>query len=92
MPLPQIIPNPEVAGSYTITFQPVGVDDQLSETSEQQEVAVPHDIHATPEEILIPQEKESTVDVLADKTGTLLQKASQESIRLVVSLFGSVTE
>lgn len=43
----------------------------------------------TPGQILVPQEQKPTVDVLADKTAGLLQRASQKSIRWVVSLFAS---
>ncbi|MNI75603.1 hypothetical protein D3C73_1317720 [compost metagenome] len=43
----------------------------------------------TPEQILIPQDQEPTIDVLADKTAGLLQQASQKGIRWVVSLFDS---
>jgi hypothetical protein len=46
----------------------------------------------TPEQILIPEEQNRGVDVLADKTAGLLQQASQKSIRWVVSLFDSVEE
>lgn len=45
-----------------------------------------------PEQILIPQERNRPVDVLADKTAGLLQQASQKSIRWVVSLFDSSGE
>lgn len=46
----------------------------------------------SPEQILIPVEQKPTVDVLADKTAGLLQRASQKSIRWVVSLFASTDE
>lgn len=43
----------------------------------------------TPEQILIPEEQQPGIDVLADKTAGLLQRASQKSIRWIVSLFDS---
>lgn len=43
----------------------------------------------TPEQILIPEEQQPGIDVLADKTAGLLQQASQKSIRWIVSLFDS---
>ncbi|GAB6990693.1 hypothetical protein [Paenibacillus pini] len=46
----------------------------------------------TPEQILLPNAKKPTVDVLADKTSGLLQELSQKSIRMVVSLFSSLTD
>jgi len=92
LPLPQINPNPGVAGSYTITFQPIPADTARSGTSEIEQVEVPDYAGSSPQEILIPGKSESSVDVLADKTANLLQKASQKSIRFVVSLFSSVTE
>ncbi len=84
VPLPQIDQN-SGAGSYTITVQ-------ANPGQEQEQVEVPSYSDKTPQEILIPDRSKPTVDVLADKTGNLLQKASQESIRFVVSLFSSATE
>ncbi|ULO08786.1 hypothetical protein H1230_08400 [Paenibacillus sp. 19GGS1-52] len=46
----------------------------------------------SPEQILIPVEQKPAVDVLADKTAGLLQRASQKSIRWIVSLFASTDE
>ncbi|WP_342562489.1 hypothetical protein NST84_23240 [Paenibacillus sp. FSL R7-0345] len=43
----------------------------------------------TPAQILIPEEQQPGIDVLADKTAGLLQQASQKSIRWIVSLFDS---
>lgn len=43
----------------------------------------------TPEQILIPEEQQPGIDVLADKTAGLLQRVSQKSIRWIVSLFDS---
>ena len=92
LPLPQINSNPGVAGTYTITFQPAMTDTQSSEAAMQEEVTAPDYADKTPQEILIPERSKSSVDVLADKTATLLQKGSQEGIRFVVSLFSSITE
>ncbi|WP_438346903.1 hypothetical protein ACP8HI_14290 [Paenibacillus sp. FA6] len=92
LPVPQINPNPSVAGSYTITFQPVTIDTQPNEASVQGGATVPAYADKTPQEILIPDRSKSSVDVLADKTATLLQKGSQEGIRFVVTLFSSITE
>ncbi|MWV45316.1 hypothetical protein GRF59_16975 [Paenibacillus sp. HJL G12] len=46
----------------------------------------------TPEEILSTNTNKPTVDVLADKTAGLLQDLSQKGIRMVVSLFDSITD
>ncbi|MFP4977234.1 hypothetical protein ACE6ED_17655 [Paenibacillus sp. CN-4] len=43
----------------------------------------------TPEQILLPEAEGPAVDVLAEKTAGLLQRASREGIRWVVSLFGA---
>lgn len=43
----------------------------------------------TPEQILLPEADGPAVDVLAEKTAGLLQRASREGIRWVVSLFGA---
>lgn len=83
VPLPQIDQNSGAVGSYTITVQA---------NPGQEQVEIPAYSDKTPQEILIPDRSKPTVDVLADKTGNLLQKASQESIRFVVSLFSSATE
>ncbi|MEC0369862.1 hypothetical protein [Paenibacillus chibensis] len=46
----------------------------------------------TPEQILSTNANKPTVDVLADKTAGLLQDLSQKGIRMVVSLFDSITD
>ncbi|MEC0243071.1 hypothetical protein P4H66_24990 [Paenibacillus dokdonensis] len=46
----------------------------------------------SPEQILSTNTNKPTVDVLADKTAGLLQDLSQKGIRLVVSLFDSITD
>lgn len=43
----------------------------------------------TPEQILLPEAEGPAVDILAEKTAGLLQRASREGIRWVVSLFGA---
>ncbi|MEK3879355.1 hypothetical protein [Paenibacillus sp. FSL M7-0420] len=85
-----------VTGAYTVlpVQQPVaGTQAQTSSgkgSLPQQEVK---DYSAlSPEQILIPEERKPTVDVLADKTAGLLQQASQKGIRWVVSLFDSSEE
>lgn len=45
----------------------------------------------TPGEILLPAAPQTPVDRFADRTGKLLQQASQTSIQWVVSLLGSLT-
>lgn len=57
-----------------------------------QQVEVKNWSEKTPEQILVQNDSKPTVDVLADKTAGLLQQLSQKGIRLVVSLFSSVTE
>lgn len=81
-----------VTGAYTL---PAGVQQQtavprLSGELPQQETEDYSTL--TPEQILIPQEQNRPVDVLADKTAGLLQQASQKSIRWVVSFFDSSGE
>ena len=47
----------------------------------------------TPAQILLPQDElRPTVDVFADKTANLLQRASQQGIRWVASLFAPSAE
>lgn len=46
----------------------------------------------TPRDILLPEGSKPPADVLADKTAGLLQQLSNQSIRWVVSVFGSITE
>jgi len=92
VPLPQGITNSGTAGSYTITVQANPTPVQKDIISEQQQVDAPDYSDKTPKQILIPENSKPTVDVLADKTANLLQKASQESIQFVVSLFSSATK
>ncbi|MEC0091834.1 hypothetical protein [Paenibacillus macquariensis] len=92
VPLPQGIPNSGTAGSYTITVQANPAPTQKETISEQQQVDAPDYSDKTPQQILIPETSKPTVDVLADKTANLLQKASQEGIQFVVSLFSSATK
>lgn len=46
----------------------------------------------TPRDILLPGDSKPPADVLADKTAGLLQQLSNQSIRWVVSVFGSITD
>lgn len=46
----------------------------------------------SPRDILLPERSQPPADVLADKTAGLLQQLSDQSIRWVVSMFGSITE
>ena len=45
-----------------------------------------------PRDILLPETPKPPADVLADKTAGLLQQLSNQSIRWVVSVFGSITD
>ncbi|NMO94859.1 hypothetical protein [Paenibacillus lemnae] len=45
-----------------------------------------------PRDILLPDVSKPPADILADKTAGLLQQMSNQSIRWVVSLFGSITD
>lgn len=45
-----------------------------------------------PRDILLPETPKPPADVLADKTAGLLQQLSNQSIRWVVSMFGSITD
>lgn len=45
-----------------------------------------------PRDILLPDRSSPPADVLADKTAGLLQQLSDQSIRWVVSMFGSIAE
>ncbi|WP_223067164.1 hypothetical protein [Paenibacillus caui] len=47
--------------------------------------------YQTPGQMLLQPSPQTAVDHFADKTGELLQDASQKSINWVVSLFGSLT-
>jgi len=46
----------------------------------------------SPRDILLPERSQPPADVLADKTAGLLQQLSDQSIRWVVSMFGSITD
>ncbi len=46
----------------------------------------------SPSDILLPERAKPPADVLADKTAGLLQQLSDQSIRWVVSMFGSITD
>ncbi|MBP1999137.1 hypothetical protein J2Z69_000156 [Paenibacillus shirakamiensis] len=46
----------------------------------------------TPGTLLLPEANQPAVDRLADRTGELLQNASQKSMKWVVSLFSSLTD
>lgn len=46
----------------------------------------------SPSDILLPERSKPPADVLADKTAGLLQQLSDQSIRWVVSMFGSITD
>ncbi|WP_379135073.1 hypothetical protein [Paenibacillus sp. sgz500958] len=90
------------SGSKTYVYVPVAIDpatgtykalptqisgDNSGSGLPQQEVGEYSTL--TPGQILVPEEQKPTVDVLADKTAGLLQRASQKGIRWVVSLFAS---
>ncbi|WP_068616184.1 hypothetical protein [Paenibacillus tuaregi] len=45
----------------------------------------------TPGTLLLPEAQQTPIDRFADRTGQLLQQASQSGIKWVVSLFGSLT-
>lgn len=82
-----------VQSSPAYVYVPVAVDPvtgaytALPAAQPQQEVQDYSTL--TPEQILIPEEQQPGIDVLADKTAGLLQQASQKSIRWIVSLFDS---
>lgn len=80
-------------GAYTL-LPAAGVQDAVNvpDSGNQPQEKVKDYSTLTPEQILIPEEGNRTVDVLADKTAGLLQQASQKSIRWVVSLFDSTEE
>lgn len=46
----------------------------------------------SPRDILLPERSQPPADVLADKTAGLLQQLSDQSIRWVVSMFGSIAD
>ncbi|KUP23830.1 hypothetical protein [Paenibacillus sp. DMB5] len=79
-----------VTGAYTAlpaAQPPAAVQTPAGGSLPQQEVQDYSTL--TPEQILIPEEQQPGIDVLADKTAGLLQQASQKSIRWIVSLFDS---
>ncbi|WP_211745515.1 hypothetical protein [Paenibacillus sp. Marseille-Q4541] len=72
--------------------QPVKQEEAVA--VQEQHVAVqPKPQVVTPREVLVTQPgKEPAVDLFAEKTAGLLQQASQNGIRWVVSLFNGVAE
>ncbi|WP_433946065.1 hypothetical protein [Paenibacillus sp. SN-8-1] len=73
------------SGQYVQSNQSQQVIQQTSQTQAASGVL------QTPGNILIPASHKSPIDHLADRTGELLQQASQNGIKWVVSLFGSFT-
>ncbi|UNK20024.1 hypothetical protein MNQ98_08410 [Paenibacillus sp. N3/727] len=61
------------------------VDDRYTEEEQPK-------FEPTPRDILLPESSKPPADVLADKTAGLLQQLSNQSIRWVVSMFGSITD
>ncbi|AWP28924.1 hypothetical protein ACXFAU_07840 [Paenibacillus glucanolyticus] len=62
-------------------------------TAQEQEVrASEPEFEPSPSDILLPERSKPPADVLADKTAGLLQQLSDQSIRWVVSMFGSITD
>ncbi|MHA0855750.1 hypothetical protein [Paenibacillus sp. CMAA1364] len=92
IPLPQIHADQSVERSYTITIKPDVKQPAIYEGPEQEQTIVPNYTDLTPQDIFIPNNTKASVDVLADKTASLLQRASQKGIRLVVSIFNSATQ
>ncbi|GGF78622.1 hypothetical protein GCM10010912_24610 [Paenibacillus albidus] len=82
-----------VTGAYVaaVPGQPQGGSPGPATGALPQQEAQDYSVRS-PEQILIPEEQKPSVDVLADKTASLLQQASQKSIRWVVSLFASAEE
>lgn len=72
---------------------PAPQDNQGSKT--YPEIAVREEspkFEPVPRDILLPESPKPPADVLADKTAGLLQQLSNQSIRWVVSVFGSITD
>ncbi|PAD80293.1 hypothetical protein [Paenibacillus campinasensis] len=64
-----------------------GYDDTQAEAVETKPKFEP-----APRDILLPDRPKPPADVLADKTAGLLQELSDQGIRWVVSMFGSIIE
>ncbi|MCL6602500.1 MAG: hypothetical protein K6T94_06435 [Paenibacillus sp.] len=77
------------SSSPTYVYVPVTIDPTTGAVTSLPQQEVKDYSTLTPGQILVPEEQKPKVDVLADKTAGLLQKASQKSIRWVVSLFES---
>ena len=57
-----------------------------------EETEIRPEFEPLPRDILLPERSSPPADVLADKTAGLLQELSDQSIRWVVSMFGSIVE
>ena len=73
----------------TYVYVPVAIDSVTGAVTSLPQQEIKDYSTLTPGQILVPDEQKPKVDVLADKTAGLLQRASQKSIRWVVSLFVS---
>ena len=73
----------------TYIYVPVAIDSTTGAVTSLPQQEVKDYSTQTPGQILVPEEQKPKVDVLADKTAGFLQRASQKSIRWVVSLFDS---
>ena len=72
---------------------PAPQDNQANETyPEIAEKEESPKFEPVPRDILLPESPKPPADVLADKTAGLLQQLSNQSIRWVVSMFGSFTD
>ncbi|GIP20564.1 hypothetical protein [Paenibacillus sp. J22TS3] len=92
-----------VAGGQGLALVPAAQDGQaplqqatqqaVSQQSTQQAVQSQAATGAlqTPGTMLLPEAQQTPIDRFADRTGQLLQQASQSGIKWVVSLFGSLT-
>lgn len=65
--------------------------ESVAQEPDARKTAVP-EYEPSPSDILLPERSQPPADVLADKTAGLLQQLSDQSIRWVVSMFGSITE
>lgn len=72
---------------FSPSDQKVQADPPVAEVKEEKPKFEP-----TPRDILLPEASKPPADVLADKTAGLLQQLSNQSIRWVVSMFGSITD
>ncbi|RUT36456.1 hypothetical protein EJP77_05655 [Paenibacillus zeisoli] len=83
--------NPNAAGYQAQNGQYIQSGQPQQFIQQQVQTQDTSGVLQTPGNILLPASPKTPIDHFADRTGELLQQASQNGIKWVVSLFGSLT-